>query len=160
MQTTSAAGQGDNTLALSKVIEEAKKALLDCEDEEVEELAPKLLKPQHTPAQKSLASSRGAILEEDQQEATDQNVGEDLLLHEPSSEADEHKQSPLAQALQQNANQIMMNKTLSLIEEDTEEENSQQQMMSLGGSQKIIIEDTLKDLSLQGSPVDGEEPLK
>ena len=61
-----------------------------------------------------------------------------------------------------------MNKTLSLIEEDVEEEFCTNKddassadrpsmgggMMSgsLGGSQKIFIEDTLKDLSLQSSP--------
>jgi hypothetical protein len=60
-----------------------------------------------------------------------------------------------------------MNKTLSLIEEDVEEEFCTNKddtssadrpsmgggmMGSLGGSQKIFIEDTLKDLSLQSSP--------
>ncbi len=32
--------------------------------------------------------------------------------------------------------------------------------MSLGGSQKIYIEDTLKDLSLQGSPTSGGDQSK
>lgn len=53
-----------------------------------------------------------------------------------------------------------MNKTLSLIEEDIDEENSQHHLMSLGGSQKIVIEDTLKDMSLQGSPLSGDDPQK
>lgn len=56
--------------------------------------------------------------------------------------------------------QLIMNKTLSLIEEEEAEEymtqgdvmSSDIKGMSLGGSQKIYIEDTLKDLSLQGSP--------
>lgn len=52
--------------------------------------------------------------------------------------------------------QLIMNKTLSLIEEEEAEEymtqgdlmSSDIKGMSLGGSQKIYIEDTLKDLSL------------
>lgn len=54
-----------------------------------------------------------------------------------------------------------MNKTLSLIEEENEEDNFTVEDKSggnpngFGDSQKIFIEDTLRELSIQGTPEKG-----